>query len=394
MQNDGEMSAKGSVENRSSGEKRSSFEKRSNVEKESSIQKGSSAGKKSFAGRGAFSNPSNRYNNQSREAFYDDWWLPEETAIPKTQVYVDRGNTIISTNQSPDIPFDQSINPYRGCEHGCIYCYARPSHTYWDFSPGLDFETKIITRPNAATLLRKTLTKPNYQCKVINIGANTDPYQPLEAKIKTTREILEVLQEQRHPVSLITKSSLVIRDLDILSEMAADKLCSVAIRVTTLNNDLKRILEPRTANGSARLRTLKQLSGAGIPFTLMVAPVIPFINDHEIEHILEQGSLAGAKTASMILLRLPREVSPLFQEWLEEHFPDKADHVMSLVRSARQGKDYQSGYHTRMRGEGDYANMLQQRFRVALRKFGFSQAPRFSLDCSQFKRGFDQMSLF
>ncbi len=236
-------------------------------------------------GRGALSNPGNRYHEIRNEAFYDDWWVPEESAPTRTQVFPDQGKTIISTNKSPDIPFDQSINPYRGCEHGCIYCYARPTHTYWDFSPGIDFETKIITRPNAGILLRKTFEMPGYQCSVINIGANTDPYQPLEAKQKTTRQVLEVLQEYRHPFSLITKSSLVVRDLDILQEMAADNLCSVAVSVTTLDDDLKRKLEPRTANGKARLNTIETLSRAGIPVTMMVAPVIPFLNDHEIEQI-------------------------------------------------------------------------------------------------------------
>ena len=349
---------------------------------------------KAKSGRGALSNPDNRYRNERLEAFYDDWWVPEETTKTATETFTDAGKTIISTNQSPDIPFDQSINPYRGCEHGCIYCYARPTHTYWDFSPGLDFETKIITKPNAAALLRKALLKDGYRCKVISIGANTDPYQPLEAKLKTTRQILEVLAEHRHPFSLITKSSLVIRDLDLLSDMAKDNLCSVAVSVTTLDDELKRKLEPRTANGKARLRTIETLSSAGVPVTMMVAPVIPFINDHEIERILKRGREAGAHSSNMILLRLPLEVSPLFQEWLQHHFPAKAKHVMSLIRSARNGSDYESKFHTRMVGEGDYALTIRKRFDIAARKLGFAAMERFELDVTKFRRGYDQLSLF
>ena len=354
--------------------------------------------KKPEPGRGAISNPDNRYHSETREAFYDEWWQPPVSSKTATQTFPDAGKTIISTNQSPDIPFDQSINPYRGCEHGCIYCYARPTHTYWDFSPGLDFETKIVIKPNAATLLRKSLLKESYQCKVMSIGANTDPYQPLEADLRTTREILEVLAEHRHPFSIITKSSLVIRDLDILTDMARDNLCSVAVSVTTLNDELKRKLEPRTANGRARLRTIEALSQAGIHVTMMVAPVIPFVNDHEMESILERGQEAGACAANMIFLRLPLEVSPLFQEWLEHHYPDKAKHVMSLVRSARNGSDYESKYFTRMVGEGDYAKTIRQRFDIAARKLGLlvnhGSNERFKLDVSQFRRGFDQLSLF
>ena len=346
-------------------------------------------------GRGALSNPRNRYDSLHSETFTDDWWLPEEDSDRvKTQTFVDAGKTIISTNKSPDIPFDQSINPYRGCEHGCIYCYARPTHAYWDFSPGMDFETKIITKPNAASLLRKSFLKEGYQCKVVSIGANTDPYQPLEAKLKTTREILEVLAKHKHPFSLITKSSLVVRDLDILSKMAQQNLCSVAVSVTTLNDDLKRQLEPRTANGKARLKTIETLASAGVPVTMMVAPVIPFINDHEIETILERGKQAGARSTNMILLRLPLEVSPLFREWLEHHYPDKAKHVMSLIRSARNGSDYESKFHTRMVGEGDYALTIRKRFDIAARKLGFGITKRIELDVTQFRRGYDQLSLF
>lgn len=345
-------------------------------------------------GQGALSNPSNRYQSQYSEVFADGWWQDELPTSQATELIVDRGRTIVSTNQSPDIPFDQSINPYRGCEHGCIYCYARPTHTYWDLSPGIDFERKIITKPNAASLLRALFAKPSYQCKVINIGANTDPYQPVEAKLKTTRSLLEVFRDHQHPVSLITKSSLILRDVDLLSDLAQHNLCSVAVSVTTLDNDLKRKLEPRTASGGKRLQVIRELSAAGVPVTIMVAPVIPFINDHEIEHILQQGKSVGASKTNMILLRLPLEVSPLFKEWLEAHFPDKADHVMSLVRSARGGQDYQANYYTRMSGEGEYARVIRQRFDIAARKLGFAQTERFDLDCTRFQRGFDQLSLF
>lgn len=345
-------------------------------------------------GRGAASNPDLRFSSQKSRPIDDGWWQDENPSDPKTEVLVDRGRTIISTNNSPDIAFDQSINPYRGCEHGCIYCYARPTHAYWDLSPGIDFETKIITKPNADVLLRQTLSKSSYQCKAINIGANTDPYQPLEAKLCTTKKLIEVLKEFRHPFSLITKSSLVLRDLDLLAEMAEANLCSVAVSVTTLDNALKVKLEPRTASGESRLKTIKTLSDAGIPVTLMVAPVIPFINDSEIETILKRGKAAGAVTANMIYLRLPYEVSPLFREWLNLHYPDKAEHVMSLVRQGRKGKDYDSSFYTRMSGEGVLAESIHQRFNIAARKLALPSKHRFKLDCTQFRRGFDQLSLF
>lgn len=345
-------------------------------------------------GRGAQSNPDIRFYSQTTEGFDDGWWVQEVDTSLETVVLKEQARTIITTNRSPDIPFDQSINPYRGCEHGCIYCYARPSHAYWDLSPGLDFETKIITKPNAATLLEKALSEPKYVCKTINIGANTDPYQPLEAKIKTTRSILQVLQKFQQPFSLITKSALVLRDLDILSDMAGKNLCSVAVSVTTLDNDLKRKLEPRTASGAARLKTIKQLSEAGIPVALMVAPVIPMINDAELESIVEAGAAANAQSANMIFLRLPHEVSPLFREWLATHYPDRAEHVMSLVQQSRAGKDYQSDYFTRMAGQGIFADTIRQRFKLVTNKFGLKERHRFQLDTSQFKRSFDQLSLF
>ena len=339
-----------------------------------------------FKGRGARSNPDNRYARYSTAAFDDGWDSIEEVpASMATVVLEEQCKTIISTNQSPDIPFNFSINPYRGCEHGCIYCYARPTHAYWDLSPGLDFETKIITKPEAARILRKTISRPDYRCQPICIGANTDPYQPLEAKLKITRSILEVLQEFRHPFSVITKGQLIRRDIDILSEMAADKLCSVAVSVTTLNDELKRKLEPRAASGKARLRVIEALAKAGVRVTMLVAPIIPAINDTEIEEILAAGKEAGAVAASYIFLRLPGEVSGLFRDWLQQHYPDRADHVMSLVQQSRGGRDYQSGFGKRMEGEGVFAKLIKDRFRIARRRLGFSEEDRFELDTSQFR---------
>lgn len=355
-------------------------------------------GKKSqvHKGRGATTNPDNRYAKISTEIFDDGWDTVEEPSPSIATVLIEeKSKTIISSNQSPDINFRFSINPYRGCEHGCIYCYARPTHAYWDMSPGLDFETRIITKPEAATLLRKTITKHNYKCESVCIGANTDPYQPLEAQLRTTREILEVLQEFRHPFSIITKSQLIKRDIDILSEMAANNLCSAAISVTTLNNELKRKLEPRAASGKARLNTIRSLTEAGVKVTMLVAPVIPFINDSEIEDILSAGKEAGAVSANYIFLRLPLEIADMFRDWLVQHYPDKASHVMSLVQQSRGGRDYQSGFGKRMVGEGVFAKMIGDRFRIASQRLGFVDSDRFTLDTGQFvHQGNKQMALF
>jgi DNA repair photolyase len=347
-------------------------------------------------GRGATANPDNRYAQYSSAQFDDGWDTIEEPAQSvATVVLQEKSRTIISSNQSPDVNFEFSINPYRGCEHGCIYCYARPTHAFWDLSPGLDFETKIITKPEAASLLRKTLWKPGYECQPICIGANTDPYQPLEKQLRTTREILEVLQEYRHPFSIITKSQLINRDIDILSDMAKNNLCSVAVSVTTLRNELKRKLEPRTASGMARINTIRALSEAGITVTMLVAPVIPFINDSEIEDILQAGRDAGAVSAAYIFLRLPLEVAGLFRDWLAEHYPEKAEHVMSLVQQSRGGNEYQSGFGRRMVGEGIFAEMISNRFRLAHKRLGYIDSDRYSLDSSQFIRpGGEQLGLF
>ncbi len=352
------------------------------------------AEKQHIKGRGALSNPDNRFDSSRCEPVDDGWWREEQAPSPATELIPQTIRTIVSTNRSPDIPFDRSINPYRGCEHGCIYCYARPSHAYWDLSPGLDFETKIITKPGAADLLRKTLEQPRYVCRPISIGANTDPYQPVEGQVRATREILEVLQEFNHPFSLITKSALILRDLDILGDMGQRNLCSVAVSVTTLDNELKRRLEPRTASPRARLRVIETLAAAGVRVDLLVAPVIPAINDREIEAILAAGKDAGATAANYIFLRLPLEVSPLFREWLAEHYPERADHVMSLVQQSRGGRDNDPAFHSRMRARGPFAEVISRRFRVAARRLGLDRDDRFGLDTSQFSRPTPQISLW
>lgn len=319
-------------------------------------------------GRGTLSNRGSRFAPLASE--WDDGVI---TPSPLTQCRQVQARSIISRNQSPDIPFQLSINPYQGCEHGCTYCYARPTHAYLDLSPGVDFETQLTCKTNAATLLRQELRKRSYQCQAITIGANTDPYQPVENEYRITRELLEVLQESRHPVALITKSALVTRDIDILGEMAADGLCSVAISITTLDSQLKRVMEPRAASAAARLEAIEQLSRAGVPVSVLFAPVIPALNDSDMEKILQQAANAGASSAAYMLLRLPLEVRELFYEWLHQHYPLRADHVISLIRQSRGGEDYDNRFGSRMRGEGHFAELLSQRFRVACNRLGLNQ---------------------
>ena len=347
-------------------------------------------------GRGAHSNPVNRFSSRRSESFADGWASPADaTPPPKTTLIRESAKTIVSSNASPDIGFDQSINPYRGCEHGCIYCYARPTHAYWDMSPGLDFETRIVIKENAAELLEKTLSRPGYVAKPICIGANTDPYQPVEAQLKITRSIIEVLCSFRHPFSIITKSHLITRDLDLLVPMAQRQLCHVAVSVTTLDRNLKRILEPRTPDGQKRLAAITALSDEGINVTMMAAPIIPCINDHELETLMQAGKSSGAHDARYILIRLPHEISPMFQNWLQAHFPDRATKVMSVIRQSRDGKDYQGEFGLRMRGSGEFASLLRQRWRISHRQLGFDASEnRFELDCSQFRRHPQQMNLF
>jgi DNA repair photolyase len=300
-------------------------------------------------------------------------------------VQTDATRKIITRNDSPDIGFDRSINPYRGCEHGCVYCFARPTHAYLGLSPGLDFESKLFVKPEAAELLAKELAAPGYQPKVIAIGTNTDPYQPIERKYQVMRRILEVLERAGHPVGIVTKSALVLRDIDILARMAERKLAKVALSVTTLDAELARRMEPRAATPMRRLETLRRLSQAGVPTTVMVAPVIPALNDNEIERILEAAQVAGVKEAGYVLLRLPLEVRDLFREWLMANYPDRYRHVMKLVRDTRDGKDYDSEWGTRMKGTGPYAWMLGRRFEVACEKLGLNVS-RTTLTTQHFRK--------
>jgi DNA repair photolyase len=341
-------------------------------------------------GRGALSNASGRYEPQRRVLFDDGWGdLGDTDELPplKTEVLIDSTRTIIARNSSPDISFQQSINPYRGCEHGCIYCFARPTHAYLGFSPGADFESKLFAKPDAAKLLAKELSAPNYVPKVLAIGTNTDPYQPLEKKMRIMRGILEVLLEFRHPVGIVTKSALVTRDLDILQPMAELGLVRVALSITTLDRKLARVMEPRAATPPRRIETLRALHAAGVPTAVMFAPVIPALNDEEMERVLEAAVAAGAESAGYVLLRLPLEIKDLFREWLEANVPDRAKHVMSLVRSMRGGKDYDSQWHTRMRGTGPYAEMIGRRFHLAAKRLGLNKESRDrELDLSKFRR--------
>lgn len=321
-------------------------------------------------GRGAGLNPSGRFEGERREAFDDGWQSLEELAPFKTEVQVEKPRTAISRNDSPDIPFDRSINPYRGCEHGCIYCFARPSHSFMGLSPGLDFEAKLFAKPDIPKLLERELSRPDYKVRAIAIGTNTDPYQPIEREWRIMRQILEVLQKANHPVVIVTKSSLIMRDIDILSDMAAKGLAKVGISVTTLDRKLARTMEPRASTPTKRLEAIKALTDAGIPTAVMVAPIIPALNDHELERILDAGHSAGATEASYVLLRLPLEVSPLFRDWLLRNYPDRYRHVMSLVRSMRGGKDYDAEFGKRMKGSGPYAWQIGRRFEMATKRLG------------------------
>ena len=349
-------------------------------------------------GRGAASNESGRFEMEKRVAFDDGWGLEDAEPLPlTTTLSVDATRTIIARNDSPDIGFDRSINPYRGCEHGCIYCYARPSHAYLGLSPGLDFESRLFYKPQAAALLAAELRKKGYACRPIALGSNTDPYQPVERRLGVTRSILEVLREFRHPVTIVSKSALIRRDLDILSEMAKDRLAIVTISVTTLDRALARVMEPRAATPERRLETIAALVDAGVPTGVLSAPMIPALNDSEMEQILERARAAGATSAGYTLLRLPLELKALFREWLETHFPDKAAHVLSLVAQAHGGRLYDSAWSKRMTGAGPYADMLGVRFDRACRKLGFNQRTTDPLDTTRFRpppQTGDQLSLF
>ncbi|MEW6452061.1 MAG: PA0069 family radical SAM protein [Pseudomonadota bacterium] len=347
-------------------------------------------------GRGTLSNTSGRYEPIARIVFDDGWQSLEELPAFNTTVSIDATRKIITRNESPDISFDRSINPYRGCEHGCVYCFARPTHAYLGLSPGLDFETKLFAKPDAPALLEKELSAPNYEPRIIAIGTNTDPYQPIERKYKVMRGILEVLERAGHPVGIVTKSALVLRDLDILARMAERNLVKVAISVTTLDPKLARTMEPRAATPGRRLEALRQLSAAGVPTTAMVAPVIPAINDMDIERILDAVAIAGVRSAGYVLLRLPLEVRDLFVEWLEANYPDRAAHVMKLIRDMRGGKDYDSTFGKRMTGSGPYAWLIGRRFENACAKLGLN-VNRAVLTTEHFKPPHgraEQLSLF
>ena len=336
-------------------------------------------------GRGALSNASGRYEKETRVLVDDGWTEEEEPQALKTEILRDSSRTIITRNKSPDISFDRSINPYKGCEHGCVYCFARPTHAYLGLSPGADFERKIFFKPNAAELLRKELAAPGYIPRTIAIGTNTDPYQPIERRLRIMRSILEVLYEFKHPVGIVTKSALILRDLDILAPMAEMGLAKAALSVTTLDRELARTMEPRAATPPKRLETIKQLNAAGVPAAVMFAPVIPALNDDELESVLEAVAERGAKSAGYVLLRLPLEIKDLFREWLETNAPGRYKHVMSLIRSMRGGKDYDSQWHTRMRGTGPYAELIAKRFQLATKRLGLNQI-RHTLDIGKFKR--------
>jgi DNA repair photolyase len=347
-------------------------------------------------GRGAQSNSSGRYEPEARVAFDDGWQSLEDLPVFKTSVSIDTSRKVIARNDSPDIGFDRSINPYRGCEHGCVYCFARPTHAYLGLSPGLDFESKLLAKPDAPALLEKELSAPDYEPRMIAIGTNTDAYQPIERDMKIMRGILEVLERVGHPVGIVTKSALVTRDIDILARMAKRNLAKVALSVTTLDAKLARTMEPRASTPPKRLEAIRLLAEAGIPTTVMVAPIIPALNDSEIERILDAAAHAGAKEASYVLLRLPLEVRDLFREWLMANYPDRYRHVFTLIRDMRGGRDYDSQWGTRMKGTGPMAWMIGRRFEIACEKLGLNKR-RSKLTTDHFdkpKRNGQQLSLF
>ncbi len=347
---------------------------------------GAGAGRPAIRGRGTALNPEGRFEDRTRGDVDDGWAAEDESPSPRTELYVEHARSIISRNASPDLPFDQSLNPYRGCEHGCVYCYARPAHAYMDLSPGLDFETKLFYKPDAAVLLERELRNPRYRPRLISLGANTDPYQPVERQLQITRQILEVLARFRHPVVIVTKGAAMIRrDIDLLTDLARDDLVEVAVSVTTLDPELKRRLEPRAASPGLRLKVLEQLAAAGVPTRVMFSPVIPFINDAELEQVLEAAAGVGVRSASYIMLRLPYEVKALFADWLQVHYPLKAEHVMSLVRQMRGGADNDSRFGRRMRGQGQYAELIAQRFRLACRRLGLNRGSGPALSVDRFR---------
>jgi DNA repair photolyase len=343
-------------------------------------------------GRGATTNPANRYHSHTGEAV-DDGWTPPEPNPLRTTLAVDNSRSILSYNQSPDIPFDRSINPYRGCEHGCAYCFARPTHAWLGLSPGLDFETRLFYKPDAPAQLAHELAARAYRCAPIAVGINTDAYQPCERRLGLTRAILEVLVQTRHPFSIVTKSALIERDIDLIAQSASRDQATVCVSLTTLDGALARRLEPRATAPARRLETIAALSRAGIPVTVLIAPLIPVLTDAELETLLEQARARGARDAGYILLRLPHELKAMFRDWLDTHVPLKAEHVMNRLRDCRDGKDYDARFGVRMRGTGIYAELLRKRFRLAHTRLGFTPVPE--LDCTQFTPpGQGQLRLF
>ncbi len=335
-------------------------------------------------GRGALSNADGRFEPWTREAADDGWNILDDARPPlATRIYLDSARSIISRNQSPDIPFDQSINPYRGCEHGCIYCYARPTHAYLGLSPGRDFETELFAKPDAARLLARELARPAYRVSPIALGTNTDPYQPVERRLRVMRGIVETLAACDHPLTITTKGALVERDLDLLAPMAEKGLVAVFISVTTLDPELARRLEPRASSPQRRLDAVRKLADAGVPTGVMFAPIIPMLNDDEMEAVLDAATAAGARHAGKVLLRLPHEIKDLFREWLTEHYPLKAERILARIRDARGGRDNDPRFGHRMRGEGKYVEVLRQRFRLACRRLGLNRDP-LNLDISRF----------
>jgi DNA repair photolyase len=342
-------------------------------------------------GRGAASNPDNRYAAHQREAFDDGWPADESGGPPRTQVGVDASRTVLTRNQSPDVPFDRSVNPYRGCEHGCVYCYARPTHAWLGLSPGLDFETRLFHKPDAATQLFRELARPDYAPDTIALGANTDPYQPIERRLGVTRSVLQVLHDCDHPVVVTTKSAMVLRDLDLLAPMAERRLAAVLISVTTLDLGLARRLEPRAAAPRRRLEVIRALAGSGVPVGVLVSPLIPGLTDADLETILALAADAGATRAGSLLLRLPLETAGLFESWLRARYPERADKVLSLVRQCRDGRLNDPRFGTRMSGTGPVADLLAQRFRLAARRLGLEagvegEGVGWRLDRSRFRR--------
>jgi DNA repair photolyase len=341
--------------------------------------------------RGALSSIPGRFESLAREAV-DDGWSADDEPLPELQTSVteERARSIIATNDSPDVSFEQSVNAYRGCEHGCVYCYARPSHAYLELSPGLDFETKLFAKTNAAELLKEALAKPGYVVKPLAFGTNTDCYQPIERRYRIMRQLLEILADCEHPLTIVTKSALIERDLDLLGPMAKKNLVKAFVSITTLDRELARSLEPRAASPQRRVDALRALASAGVPCGVMIGPVIPALTDKSMEHILEAAAAAGATMAGWIMLRLPNEVRPLFKEWLAHHYPQRADHVISIVRQVRGGRENDPRFGSRMSGAGNFAELIEKRFAIACRRLGLNSDddhmnPRDGLDCSRFR---------